>query len=206
MLMREDVKLGIKKLIHNYDKEFTREEVENKIKIWHERLNKWKPVRFESVVNHIIENYQRFPNLALMIKIYNELGYFESHKRGHAGFICNRCKDSGVMAFIRNDEIHAAYCDCESGIAIFRNNQDLPYIGVQVSRNDTKEYPIHTTLGPFTGHIPEGIGYKLSKEICGKDHFMYKLTEQLETGELPEMGAIRGLIKKEPDNEEELPF
>lgn len=204
MLNMSDVKEAIQKFQTNYRYELTDLQLEKMAKLWHDKIKYWTPNDLNEVISHLIENRDYMPKISHLFSTYKKLGLWNKLKKMKISYRCNLCKDTGVRAFIGDNIIQAGACGCPDGQAIKLNNMAIPWIENMLVAEGIKEYPLHTAKGSFMGSLPKGVGFRLSKEVAGKNNFMYGLTEKVKNGEIKISSAV-STIKDEMEPEE-LPF
>jgi len=198
MLNRLDIKEVIDKLLINYQIELDEEKIKDLITLWHNKIKYWELDDLQKVISYLIENRNFMPRISHLFSTYKQLEFDRKSQETKISHHCNMCKDTGIRAYKKDGIIHATYCTCKDGDAIHRNNPLLPSIEFK------DEYPIHTSKGAFTGHLPKGSAYRLSKEVAGKHSFMANLTEQIESGKIKISDAVSDI--SETMKPEELPF
>jgi len=194
-----DIKGGIQKLQTNYRYELTDQQLERMVKLWHEKIKYWKPDDLQRVISHLVENRDYMPRLSHLFSAYKQLELGGKPQDIKISYRCDLCKDTGVRAYIEDKIIRVGACGCPDGQAIKKDNSAIPWIENILAAEGIKEYPIHKPSEPFGGHLPEGVGYRLSKEVAGKNNFMCGLSEQIKSGEI----KISDAVSQIP---EELPF
>jgi len=199
MLERSDIKSCIEKLIVNYQSDLKEEKIVDMITLWHEKLKYWKLGDLQKVISYLIKNRDYMPRISHLFSTYKLLELGGKSREIKISYHCDICKGTGVRAYIEDNIIHAGACGCSDGQAIKKNNQTIPWIENILVAEGIKEYPIHKPNEPFGGYLPEGVGYRLAKEVAGKNSLMYDLTEQIEAGKI----KISDAVSQIP---EELPF
>ena len=167
--------------------------VEDLVILCQKKLPDWDNIRFKGIIDHIIDNYSSYPDN--LIQTITQTDY-NLHGIGTQKIIkaCFKCKGTGYRKYITPVDWYdfdtkkivkkkmpcISACGCDLGRKRKREIPDLFWYNDVIKRSDVE---------PFEGEVDMG---EVLKPLADKKEL--------------EEGAIRGLVKKEPDDEDELPF
>lgn len=170
-------------------------------KEWEDQFKYWALNDFKEVINHIIQHNKYFPKPSEFWAIKKEI-IKENTGESSIAFNCGYCKDTGNRAYKDKDGmVHICRCDCKIGSNHFDN---LPSIG-EIKKQGLSEYRIHNTEKPFA-FIPDGEGFRLSREIAGENKSMVEILNNAEKRIKQNIAKVVQPEIQKKDEYEELPF
>jgi len=203
MIEVEDCFDAINKLQRNFHSTIIDKMEQNELfamaKDWKGQFQYWALSDFEKILDHILQNNKYFPKPSTFWAIKNEI-IGENRGETKIVFNCGYCKDTGNRAYKgENGVVHICRCDCRIGINCHKY---LPLMS-EIKKQGFSEYLIHDIQNPFA-FIPQGEGFRLSREIAGENKFMINL---LDNAEKRIKQNIAEIIQPEmQDESEELPW
>jgi len=179
MIEVEDCFDSINKLQRNFHSTIIDKMEQNELfamaKDWKEQFQYWALSDFKKVLDYILQNNKYFPKPSTFWAIKNEI-IGENRGKTEIVFNCGYCKDTGNRAYKGEDGIvHICRCDCWIGI----NRHKHLFLMSEIKKQGFSEYLIHDIQNPFA-FIPQGEGFRLSREIAGENKFMINLLDNAE--------------------------
>lgn len=205
MVEVEDCYNAINKLQRNFHSGVIDKMEENGLlalaKDWEEQFKYWALSDFKKVMDHIITNNKYFPKPSTFWAIKKKI---IEEDRGEIIriFNCEYCKETGIRTYKDKDgTVHICRCDCLMGKNCYKH---LPFMS-EIKSQGLSEYRIHDIQRPFA-FIPQGEGFRLSREIAGNNDFMQMILDNAEKRLTHNLdGLVKPMFQDKRDNEE-LPF